>query len=312
MVPEYAGDQPGAMPADESASATSLLELGRTFFVDPDEGVDASGRGVSVYSPAATIQWAHDNLCLSGRGDVIRCRPGTYAENLVLTKGYVRVVGMIPGYGKPDVVPAAGIALVIRAQGVRIESIRFASDDVNSDVVRIEGNGWGLKDVVIDGSATMANTRALLRLWCHVSDDAFTASEGLAEDVLLRGNGNLGRALVFDVQHALVGVGSTHNRFYRLRFMGNTLEDVFAAETAAGTYSAQNNLFVDCTFEDRNKATMVDLDTNNGATNTGNLFAGCFFWDDTFDGTTFKGATSDTGLVGCTSLDGVINGDALD
>lgn len=283
---------------------------GQVFFVDATYGAGGMDRGAQD-KPLATIDQALDR-CVSGRGDVIIINPGTYAENVVIDKDYITLIGgFVSGYARPDIVPAAGLALSVdNAQGFVAIRCRFASDGQDSDVCRIEGNGWKLIDCVLDGDAAMGDTKAILRLWCDTADDSYTASEGRMEDCLVRGSGGFG--IAFDVQHATVGVGPTHCYFRGVRFLANDKEDVMALETAAGTYSIQDTVFEGCHFLSRNKATHVDIDTNNGATNTGVVFLGCTFWDDTLDTTAVKVATANGGLIGCSSLDGVADGDALD
>ena len=267
--------------------------------------------GTDPLYPLETIAAALANV-VSGRGDKIEVAPGTYEENLVVTKDYVTIAASMPGgYARPDIAPTAGIALVNRSQGLVCLGLRFVSED--SDTVRIEGNGFKFFDCVFDGSAGQAATEAALRLWCHATDDSYTASEGLFEDCLIRNSNGYGVA--FDVQAALVGVGPTHNVFHRCRFISNVAEDIIALATAAGVYSLQDNLFEGCHIgmgTSKNKATHIDISTNNGATNTGNVFAGCYINDDTVDGTAYKGAGTGSSLIGCYSLDGVIDGSALD
>lgn len=286
-------------------------DLPNVFFVDADHDDASDGHdGRDPARPLATIQQGIDN-CTSGRGDIIFVAPGSYAENLTITsKDYITICGWLaPGYARPDVVPTTGSALVISlSQGTVLMHMRFASED--SDVVRNEGNGFHFEDCVFDGDSGMAATEALLRLWCDAADDSYTASEGVIRDCLFRGSPGYG--IAFDVQNALVGVGPTHNVISDCRFIANTAEDIIALETAAGTYSIQDTLFERCYFMSRNKTTHVDLDTNNGASNSGNMFAGCYFHDDTIDTTAIKVATANAAVVGCYGLDGVIDGDALD
>lgn len=311
MAPQYPGDQTGAMPAAQNADI-DLQSFGTRFWVDPVNGVDSAARGRDKSLPVATIGFAHASLVVSGLGDEIVCVPGTYEEAVVITKDFVHLRGAWCGYGKPDLV-FDGIALVVRGQGFRMSNFRIAQDaGADTDLARIEGNGGRYEDVVFDGNATMGAAKALLRMWCHVSDDSYTASENRFVNCLFRGGANLGFGLVFDIQHATVGVGPTDNVFENCEWRGSTLESIMVAETALGTYSAQRNRFRGCSFLDRNKATHVDFDAINGATNTENVFEDCFFWDDTIDGTALKGATANVGWIGCRSLDGIFDGDALD
>lgn len=305
---------PSVSDADGEATLTLGIGPGQSLYVSADDGSD-SNDGSSWDAAFATIQEAVDNA-VSERGDVIYVKPGTYAENVVVSqKDYLTVIGVsLNGYGRPDVVPASGLALLAdRSQGFVASNIRFASDGQDSDVARIEGNGWKLLDCVLDGATGMAATKALLRLWCDAADDSYTASEGVAANCLFRGSPGFGIAA--DVQNAAVGVGPTHCVVEDCRFVSNVKEDLIALETAPGTYTMQDWLVARCYFgmgTGKNKATHVDIQTNNGATNTGNVFAGCFFFDDTINTTAIKAASTGSGFIGCFGLDGVIDGDALD
>jgi hypothetical protein len=287
---------------------------GSTFYVNGATGSDSdNGRGWS--SAFVTIQ-AAINACTSGAGDRIYVAPATYAENLsVSQKDYVSIIGVLePGYARPDIVKATGLMLnVDRSHGVVLRHLRFAADGQDSDVVRNEGNGFVFDDCVFDGAAGMAATKALVRLWCDAADDSYTASEGLIKRCLFRGSPGYG--LAADVQNAAVGVGPTHNVMEDCRFISNTAEDLIALETAAGTYSMQDWLVARSYFgmgTAKNKATHIDISTNNGATNTGNVFAGCFINDDTVNTTAIKAVGTGSSFIGCYSLDGLIDGDALD
>lgn len=280
------------------------------FFVDATLGSDVND-GRDPGAPLATIQAAL-NKCVSGRGDVVVVEPGSYAETLSVTKDYVHIIAAVDGgYGRPDVVPTAGTALTVTGQGFVAINVRFYSAD--SDTVIQRGNGFKYHDCVFDGDTGQAATEALLRLKGVTNDDSYTASEGRIEECLLRNSNGFGVA--FDVGDGAGNqVGCTDNYFYRCRFYGNAAEDVRAVDTSAGgAYSAQKNIFKECDFLDRNKATHIDLDTTNGAANTGNSFIRCNIFDDTVDATAVKIATANAGLIGCWSLDAAaIDGDALD
>lgn len=283
---------------------------GTDYFVDPTG--DDNNSGTSWSQPLATVQ-AAVNKCTSGAGDRIYVKPGTYEEEVsVSEKDYVSIIGVaLNGYGRPDIISAAGVVLTVNlSQGFVAKNIRFANDGFDADVARVEGNGFVFEDCVFDGEATMGATKALLRLWCDAADDGYTASEGRISRCLFRNSPGYGIAA--DVQHATVGVGPTHNVVEDCRFLANTAEDIIALETAAGTYSMQDWLVARCYFMSKNKATHIDISTNNGATNTGNVFAGCYFFDDTIDTTAIKAAGTGSGFIGCASLDGIFDGDALD
>lgn len=281
-----------------------------TFFVDATNGADTNG-GEDPRFPLATVQAAIDKTS-SGRGDVIFVYPGSYDENLSTDAlDYVHIIGIITGYGRPDIVPTTGVALDTgSAQGLYCENIRFYSADADAVIQR--GNGFAYKNCVFDGDTGQAATEANFRLKGVTDDDSYTASEGLLEDCLVRNSNGFGVA--FDVGTGAGNqVGATDNVFRRVRFVACAQEDVKTVDTSAGgAYSAKNNIFDECSFLSRNKATHIDLDTTNGAANTGNVFQRCFIFDDTVDGTAVKIATANAGLIGCFGLDGVIDGDALD
>src|ERR1043166_5280014 len=101
--------------------------------------------------------------------------PASYDENVVITKDYVSLVGLLPGgYARPDVVPAAGVPLTVKGQGFTADHLRFAGTAADSVVQK--GNGFVFSDCVFDGDGTAA--KAGLRLVPDDVDDSFTASEG--------------------------------------------------------------------------------------------------------------------------------------
>lgn len=280
------------------------------FFVDATRGSDTND-GRDPRAPMASIQAALDN-CTSGRGDVVIVEAGTYEENVVLSKDYVHLFAAVEGgYGRPDITPASGLAFNCTGQGCVIRGMRFVASD--TDAVLHQSNGCKYFDCVIDGDSGQAATDAGLRMKGVEDDDSYTASENLFEDILIRGSDGYGIAL--DVGDGAGNqVGSTHNVFRRVRLQANVAEDVMAVDTSGGpgAHAVQDTLFDECYFMSRNKATHIDLDTNLGAANTGNMFTRCFIFDDTVDTTAIKVATANAGVVGCFGLDGVIDGDALD
>lgn len=273
-------------------------------FVDAENGSNANS-GATSATAKATITAA---ITAASAGDTILILPGTYEENVVVNKDYLRLVGAYEGgYARPDIAPTTGVGIKVSAQGVVLKHLRAVS--ANDDVCQVTGNGYVIKDCVFDGDTNGA-TKAGIRLWCDAADDSYTASEGKIVDSLVRNSEGYG--IAFDVQNATVGVGPTHVEVEDVRFIDNTGEDVIALATAAGTYSIQDSQFRSCSFMSKNKATHVDISTNNGATNTGNVFEGCFFFDDTINTTAIKAGGTGSGFIGCFSLDGVIDGDALD
>lgn len=289
------------------------LGPGETFFVDVDRLL--VGTKVPNDRRFPTIGDAFRS-CKSGRGDNVLIMPGTYAETFDASGiDYLYVAGMYTGYGRPDIIPAAGLAMGPgTCQGLKLRRLRFANDGViNGDVARHEGNGFDFQDLVFDGDAGMANTRALLRLWCNASEDNYTASEGLMDHVYMRGSPGFG--MVLDCQNAAVGVLPTDNHFRDIRFADNVKEDLFLAATAVSVADQKRNVWERCMFgigTGKNKATHIDLQTNAIGADAGGLFADVFINDDTINTTAVK--IVGTGMSGCGgySLDGVINWDALD
>ena len=285
---------------------------GAEFFVDAENGSDTYD-GLAWGRAKATIQ-AAITLCTTGKGDIIWIAPGTYEEELTLTKDYVRLEGaMDNGYARPDIAPTTGKALYAStAQGVTLRHLRFVS--VDDDVVHLEGNGSLIEDCVFDGEGIGA-TKALLRLQGRTDDDSYTGSEGIVRDCLFRLSGGYG--LAFDTGSGSGnGVGVTHALIERCRFLDNTGVDVVALKTGVGgVYSVQDVLLSRCHFmEPKNKATWIDITTNadGAAANQTGMLEDCYFNDDTVDATAIKISGTGFGVVGCHSMDGEFDGSGLD
>ncbi len=245
-------------------------------------------------------------------GDVIFIQPGTYSENVVITKDYITMVGaQLGGYGRPDVTPSTGVALVVRGQGFVCKRMRF-STSANTDGVRIEGNGFKFEDCVFDGNGTETSTVGVVRLWCNTTNTHLTASEGIIKDCYIRGSGAKG--LVFDCQAALVGVLPTDDVLDNVRFADNVAEDIFLAATAASVADMHRCVFYRCHIGigGKNKATHVDLQTNKIGTANTSVFEDCFINDDNVDATAIKHASTGVSFIGCSSLDGIFNSETLD
>ena len=142
------------------------VDVPNIFFVDATNGSD-NNSGKDPAFAKATIQ-AAINLTVSDRGDIVFIMPGSYAENLTLTsKNYVALVGaLLPGYARPDVVPATGVALDINtSQGTVLIGMRFYSAD--ADVV-LEGFRPGVvKRLGVDHETLSAENPRLV--YCSIS-----------------------------------------------------------------------------------------------------------------------------------------------
>lgn len=244
-----------------------ISSLGQVFFVNNGVpvkngvvGQDGLGNnGSSPQQPFSSVQRAVD-ACVSGRGDVVYVMGSSsgYAENIVVTKDFVSIIG-IPsgGYARPDIVPAAGIALSSTAQGLVVQHMRFASLLV--DCVLHEGNGYIYNDCVFDGDGTAA--KAGVRLKGNATDDSYTASEGIIQNSLFRG---CAFGLLFDTAEPAVGVGETDVTVTGNKFITNTI-DIATADTGPGTYSIQHGqIGPGNIFADKNKTCYIDLTTSNG------------------------------------------------
>lgn len=266
-------------------------------------GSNLSGFGYTTIQEAVTA---------AASGDVIYVQPGEYDENIVVTTDYLTIVGaQLGGYGRPDVIASTGVALVVRAQGFVSKKMRFGTD-ADTDGTRVEGNGFRFEDCVFDGNGSETGTHAPLRLWCNSSDDSFTASEGVFKDCYVRGSGAKG--LVIDCQNAAVGVLPSDDVFQNIRFAANVGEDIFLAATAVSVTDLTNFVFDHCHIGigGKNKATHVDLKTNAPGVAGTVTFTDCYINDDTIDTTALKADGVGVSFIGCYSLDGVINGDAID
>lgn len=290
--------------------------VGDKFFVSPNDSIIVAGRvivpldsndGRTPYTPKKTVTAA---LAAAGSDDgtIIFMMAGSYVENIVVTRDYVSLIGIVEGgYGRPDVVPAAGVALTVSGQGFVAKHVRFAA--TAADCVKQEGNGFIYDDCVFDGDATA--TKAGLRLRGNNTDDSLTASEGIVQNCLFRGN-SIG--LAFDSAAAPSGVGVTDDVIIGNRFYANT-QDITAEKTGAGgVYSVQTTEIVSNYFADKNKTNYIDLTTNaDGAagSQTGTI-AGNHFAADAIDGTRVAMAGTGFTFVGNFSTVGVVDGSGLD
>lgn len=235
----------------------------------------AAFAGNNTYS---SLQSAFD---ASPEGSVIFAAPGSYEENLVVSKDYISLVQLNgAGYGRPDIVPATGPALIVHGQGFTSMGMRYASPD--DDSVRQHGNGFQYIDNVFDGDAGQSSAEACMRLVGAV-DDSHTASEGLIYSNLFRGSTS-GIGLAF--QYALAaagGTGVTDNRVIGNRFYGNGVDLKSLTNTNGGgagiflKLELSGNWFMTVgaayVYADMNQGAAGDLAVNSG------LFSGNWFAD---------------------------------
>lgn len=252
----------------------------------------------------ATIQ-AAVNAATSG--STIFVQPGSYTENVILNKDYLTLVGAQVGrYGWPDIVPATGVPVTVTGQGCKVARVRMAGTAADSCVQ--QGNGFTLEDCIFDGDGTAA--KAGLRLLGVAASTSKTASEGFVKNSVFRGCAN---GIIFDTAAAPNGVGSTDNKIENCRFYSNTL-DIATADSGVGLYSVKLTEVVGCSFEDKNKATYVDLTTANGgaASDQSGTVANCGFASDTITTTKIKAVGTGFTFMGNYDTVGIFDGSGLD
>lgn len=234
---------------------------GHYWFVDQTTGNDGND-GQGIDTPFATIQEAIDT---SQSGDTIVIAPGSYDENLsVLSsrgKDYLTLIGWSPsGYARPDVVPTAGMALIVQAQGFVCKHIRFAGAGVGGIGVQQMGNGFLYDDCVFESSSNIG-----FRLFPDANDSSFTASEGMVLNSLIRDCA--GGGISFENPGAPAGVGATDVIIQGCRFYGNTGNDIFDVQAGA-LYTVQRVLITGNQFLTKDPTSYIDLSAG-AATNSG-------------------------------------------
>jgi len=287
---------------------------GKVWFVDGTNGT--GGSCLTPQDACLTIGAAH-TLAGNGTGDTIIVYPGTYVENIVITKDYITLQCAQFGYAKPDVTPASGLALhVNNAQGFRSYCMRYAAPAADTDLIRQEGNGFFYVGNVFDGDATMGNAKALLRLKGDDDDDSYTASEGYVEHNLFRSSG--GVDIVFQgaeapgngvgVSDTIIGPGNIFDRTDQVSIVTQDNDGTDA------TYSAQFVKIVGNYFMDKNATAYIDFTTANGgaAGDQSCIIAGNYFADDALDGTKIAITGTACAFVGNFDTVGVQDGSAFD
>ena len=191
------------------------------------------GGGGTVDSPFETIEEALD-AAGDGTGDTIFFYPGTYAETLTVTKAAISLLPAVQGgYNRPDIVPAAGVALTVSTgQGFVCQGMRFAGN--TSDTAIVNANGYRFLDCVFDGDAGQSAAEGCLRLVPHATDDSYTASEGIIAGSYFRGSTS-GAGVI--LQHGLAtgaGTGVTDVQIVGNRFTANGADLLSAVNSTGG------------------------------------------------------------------------------
>lgn len=279
---------------------------GHAWFADSVYGTSGGGpeHGASPSSAFSTIQAA---VNAARAGDTIFVFAGSYVENVVVTTDYLTICAAFEGrYGWPDIVPASGIPVTVTAQGFVGRRLRVAP--TGADCWKQQGNGFTLAEIIFDGDGTSAKAGCRL---IGAADDSYTASEGFILGCVFRGNA-LG--VCFDTGPAATnGVGSSDNVIAGCRFYGGTL-DLATADTGTGVYSVHTTLIAGNSFEDKNKATYIDLTTTNGgaASDQTGAVNGNTFASDTMSTTKIKAVGTGFTFAGNIDTVGVFDGSGLD
>jgi len=275
---------------------------GAVVYVDPANGLDTND-GLSWGTAVKTVAYAQ-LLCTSGRGDRIYCAPGTYAENIVITKDSVELVGFLDGgYDRPDFVGNAGIPLSVHAQAVVVSHIRCAATGAFV-ACQQQGNGFFYEDCVFDGAGLDG-----LMLLPDLDDDSYTASEGIVSASLFRGATAAGLRFKNPGPGVEGGVGPTDVEVRRCRFYSNGI-DIADTDTAGSNDTTFLNCrVVDCDFMTRGGGVFVYVNLNAGGNNSG-MLGGCRFNDTGLVAAQVVAPASVT-LVGAFDAKGVVDASAF-
>ena len=290
---------------------TSAQPGGNVWFVDANN--PGAHDGMSPATAFLTITQAVA-AAASGTGDTIFVFPGTYAENVVVTKDYISIIGCVfAGYAKPDIGKTGGRGITVTAQGFRAKHCRFFSNDNNS-AVHQTGNGFEYVDCVFDGNGTQT-TGGCVRLIPSNLLTGQTASEGEIHGCYFRGTSSTIGAIIMDTSN--LNGGSTDNKIYNNIFTQNTGPDIGTQKSgAAGTYSVQFTNIYGNQFVDKIKATYIDITTNEdgAAANQKGSINGNYFANDSAPMTTTQIKMVGTGFTfsGNYNTSGVVVGSALD
>lgn len=204
---------------------------GKSYHVNKDSDLasDADQNGEDWDHPLSTVQAGVDK-CVDGNHDIVKVATAdtAYAENVTVTsKDYVSIVGVGRGnWGRPDIHPAAGVALAVSlSQGFYSERVYYLSDD--DDAVTVDSEGWEFYDCFFQGASDG------LFLKGHATDDSYGAGQGLAHGwCTFEANGAAG--IRMEHAEATSGIGSWGNRYYQCRFRDNVGADFLSAVGASG------------------------------------------------------------------------------
>lgn len=266
---------PGSLGAMFGIGPVSAQRSGGNFwYVDGTNGSD-SNNGLSPVKAFKTIGKAVSSA-KDKAGDTIVVFPGSYAENLTITKYDLAIISaVVLGMGvttnfRPVIEGGAGVALTL-AQCKRFRISGFYLHSTGNTAVLTDGEGCCFENCEIDGDGG-----AGVVFLC-------------ATDPNFNGSGTSFLSCVFDgsVNGILVkpftapgGFGNATNVVIAgCQFYGNSAEDIKGVVTNGDNDYCDAWLVTGCFFQDKAKACYIDLSAGSGPSTTivPAMFAGNFF-----------------------------------
>ena len=239
---------------------------GKAWYVDAASTAGSGADGVTKATAFTTIAAA---ITAASADDAIFIYPGTYAENLTVTKDNLSLVAPRAwGNSKRVIVqPASGVALTLRGcKRFAARAIRFSG--VSGVGVLSDGEGSLFVDCDF-ASDTSHGVKFLSE-----TDTDFTGSGTHFERCLFRGCGGAG-IQVFQGTGVALGLQATNVNVRDCQFYENTDDDV-NDDAAGGTQTYYSQWCIEgCKFMTRNKTTYLDLNGGSGSTEL--LVADCYF-----------------------------------
>ena len=239
---------------------------GKAWYVDAASTAGSGADGVTKATGFTTIAAA---LTAASADDTIFVYPGTYAENLSVTKDNITLVAPRTwGNSKRVIVePASGVALTLtQVKRFAARGIRFSG--VSGVGCLSDGEGSLFVDCDF-ASDTSHGIKFLAE-----TDTDFTGSGTHFERCLFRGCGGAGIQVAAGTGVAL-GLQATNVNVRDCQFYENTDDDVNDSG-GDGTNTFYSQWCIEnCKFMTRNKTTYLDLNGGSGSTEL--VVANCYF-----------------------------------
>ena len=283
---------------------------GKVFFVIPagvnylaDFQATFPNDGDGVVRVYTTIQDAHDDGVSSTRGDVILAAPGTYVENVTISKDNVSFISTgIPGNSKRvSIAPTSGIALIV-GDALRFQAVGIRTVGVSAVGTRHSGEGAHFEDCDFT-----SDTSHGFQFYSSTTTADYTGSGTTLLRCLFRecGGAGLRHTSDADVSHINYGIQATNVNVWGCQFYGNTGDDIDDdAQAGSPTYFNQWDIAGN-KFMTRNKTVYLDMD---GGTISDCLISGNFFADDGGLNATKIALSAGAVFVGNFQAAGVVDG----